>query len=102
MADKNPFTKYAAPAKEVNPFAKYAATEQPVEEAIAPTQTGYDLVDVPLAAIKNVPASAGKLVSGIVDVLSSPLESAKGLLDAAAGGLHNVLPERLTKFVDDL
>lgn len=39
----------------------------------------YALSEVPLAALQNAPASAGKLVSGLADMVMSPIETGKAL-----------------------
>jgi len=51
-------------------------------------------------AISNVPSSAANFAGGIVDALSSPVQTAKGLFDVAAGGLYNAMPESVTNFAD--
>ena len=51
-------------------------------------------------AIKAVPSSAGGLLRGIGQAITSPIETASGLLDVAAGGLQNVLPKPVVDFVN--
>jgi len=52
--------------------------------------------DVPTEAIGNAPASAANLVGGIYDAVTSPIETAKGISNLAAGatraGLRAILP----------
>lgn len=56
--------------------------------------------DVPGEAIKNIPASAGEFASGIYQAVRHPIDTAGGLLDAAAGGLRNALPESVVNAVE--
>jgi len=52
-------------------------------------------------AIKNFPASFGNLVSSIVEAITSPVQTAKSVLDVGAGALQNVLPERFVQAVGE-
>jgi hypothetical protein len=52
-------------------------------------------------AIRNVPSSAGRLVGDIVQAISSPVQTAKTILDVGAGALQNVLPERLVQAIGE-
>lgn len=56
--------------------------------------------DVPLAAIKSTPASAGKLVGGLASMVRHPIDTAMGLVDLGAGALQNVLPKQVVDFVN--
>lgn len=62
--------------------------------------------DVPGEALSNIPSSAAKFASDIVQPFLSPVETAKSLADAAAGGLRAgakaVLPESMFNAVDSL
>ena len=51
-------------------------------------------------AIEAVPSSAGGLLRGIGQAITSPIETASGLLDIAAGGLQNALPKPVVDFVN--
>jgi len=98
MAD-NPFAQYA-PKQEAaaNPFAQYAATSAPSE--IPVTRRSYSLSEVPLEAGKNLPISAGQFVGGVVQAVTSPLQTLTGLLDLGAGALRNSLPKSVSGFID--
>jgi hypothetical protein len=98
MAD-NPFAQYA-PKQEAaaNPFAQYAATSTPSE--IPATRRSYSLSEVPLEAGKNLPTSAGQFVGGVVQAVTSPLQTLTGLLDLGAGALRNSLPKSVSGFID--
>jgi hypothetical protein len=51
-------------------------------------------------AIEATPSSAGSLLRGIGQAITSPVETASGLLDIAAGGLQNALPKPVVDFVN--
>src|SRR5690349_21044811 len=62
-----------------------------VAKPAAPKERSWG--DVPLDALKNLPASAGNFVSGIASAVRHPIDTASGLLDVGAGGLQNLMPE---------
>lgn len=96
---ENPFAQYA-PKQEAaaNPFAQYA-TSSAVSEIPAPRRS-YSMGEVPLEAGKNLPASAGQFVSGVVQAVTSPVQTLTGLLDLGAGALRNSLPKSVSSFID--
>lgn len=49
----------------------------------------------------NIPSSGARMLGGIYESVTSPVQTARNLLDVAAGGLQNVLPERLVKAVGE-
>lgn len=51
-------------------------------------------------AVVNTPASAGRMVSGLYEAVTSPVQTVSGLMDVAAGGLQNVLPKPVTNFIN--
>jgi hypothetical protein len=51
-------------------------------------------------AVINTPASAGRMVSGLYEAVTSPVQTVSGLMDVAAGGLQNVLPKSVTDFIN--
>ena len=51
-------------------------------------------------AVVNAPASAGRMVSGLYEAVTSPVQTVSGLMDVAAGGLQNVLPKPVTDFIN--
>jgi hypothetical protein len=96
---ENPFAKFAAqPAQSDNPFAQFAAT--PASSEIPAARRSYSLSQVPLEAGKNLPASAGQFVSGVVQAVTSPLQTLTGILDLGAGALRNSLPKSVSGFID--
>jgi len=98
MAD-NPFAQYA-PKQEAaaNPFAQFAAAES--TSGIPAPRRSYSLSEVPLEAGKNLPTSAGQFVGGVVQAVTSPLQTLTGLLDLGAGALRNSLPKSVSGFID--
>lgn len=99
MAD-NPFAQYA-PKQEAaaNPFAQYAAPAAS-PSGIPEARRSYSLAEVPLEAGKNLPASAGQFVGGVVQAVVSPLQTLTSLLDMGAGALRNTLPKPVVSFID--
>lgn len=98
MAD-NPFAQYASkPEVAANPFAQYAPSASVGE--IPGARRSYALSEVPGAAIENAPASAGQFVGGMVQAITSPVQTLTGLLDLGAGALRNSLPKSVSSFID--
>jgi hypothetical protein len=96
---ENPFAKFAAqPAQSDNPFAKFAPAAP--SSGIPGPRRGYSLTEVPVEAVKNLPESAGKFVGGVVQAVTSPLQTLTGILDAGAGALRNSLPQGVVNFVE--
>jgi hypothetical protein len=61
----------------------------------------YGLTEVPGAAIRNIPASAGRFASGVFEAVTSPVQTAKGAWDMLAGALQNVLPQSAVDWVNE-
>ena len=57
-------------------------------------------LDVPVEAVTNVVPSAINLASGIYEAVTSPVQTAKGIVDIGAGALQNVLPQGVVDFVN--
>ena len=55
--------------------------------------------DVPGEALANVLPSGAKFLGGLAEAITSPIQTAKGLLDVGAGALQNVLPKKVVDFV---
>lgn len=66
----------------------------------APAQREYALTEVPGAAVSNIGPSAVQFGKGMVEAVSSPIQTGMSLWDAAAGGLRNALPEGVVNFID--
>lgn len=52
-------------------------------------------------ALRNIPSSFGSLVGNVVEAVTSPVQTAKSVLDLGAGILQNVLPESLVQAVGE-
>jgi hypothetical protein len=48
----------------------------------------------------NILPSAGRFVGGIAEAVTSPVQTAKGLLDLGAGALRNMTPQALRNVID--
>lgn len=57
--------------------------------------------DVASGAATNFIPSAINVGKSVVEAVSSPLQTAKGLIDVGAGALQNVLPERLVQAIGE-
>jgi hypothetical protein len=50
-------------------------------------------------AISNLPSSTANLFQGLYQAVTNPLETGKAVLDVAAGGLQNILPEGVVQAI---
>lgn len=50
-------------------------------------------------AVKNLPRSTANLFQGLYQAVTSPVETGKAVLDVAAGGLQNILPEGIVQAI---
>lgn len=57
--------------------------------------------EVASGALLNLPSSTFNLAKGLYEAVTSPVQTAKGLLDIAAGGLQNLLPENFVKLLGE-
>lgn len=67
--------------------------------AEAPRRT-YTASEIPAAAYANLPSSAQKFGREIVEMVTSPIQTAKGLVDIGAGAIQNILPQGVVDFVN--
>jgi hypothetical protein len=97
---ENPFAKFAAQPQTSadNPFAQFAPAAP--SGGIPGPRRGYSLTEVPVEAVKNLPESASKFVGGVVQAVTSPIQTLTGILDAGAGALRNTLPKGVVSFID--
>lgn len=97
---ENPFAQFAAQpqAPAANPFEQFAPAA--ATGGIPGPRRGYSLTEVPAEAVKNLPESAGKFVGGVVQAVTSPIQTLTGILDAGAGALRNALPQGVVNFID--
>jgi len=60
----------------------------------------YAVSEIPGAAYENLPKSAQKFGRELVEMVTSPIQTAKGVIDLGAGALQNVLPQGVVDFVN--
>lgn len=93
----NPYEQFiTAPAPAENPYAQFVTA--PSGGGIPGPRRAWS--DVPSEALANVGTSAQKFFGGVVEAVTSPLQTAKGVLDIGAGALQNVLPKNVVNFVN--
>jgi hypothetical protein len=102
----NPFDQFdAAPATPAaslaNPFDQFDVPAMR-ENVMAEAPKNYGLTEVPAAALKNLPKSAGKFVGGLYEAVTSPIQTVKTLGQTIGGGAINLLPENAQKFIIDI
>lgn len=97
---ENPFAQFAKKSQtpSTNPFEQFAPAS--TTSGIPGPRQNYNLADVPMQAIKNVPESAGKFVGGVIQAVTSPVETIGGILDVATGAARNLLPQGVVNFID--
>ena len=109
---ENPFAQFAVKTQDgknvavdvqfpsaSNPFTQFAPAAAPAGGIPGPRR-GYSLTEVPVEAVKNLPESAGKFVGGVVQAVTSPVQTLTSILDAGAGALRNALPQGVVNFID--
>lgn len=74
-----------------------AQQAQPPSEIPAPRRSWSD---VPMEAAVNFIPSAMKFAGGMYEAVTSPVQTAKGLLDLGAGTLQNLTPQVVKDFVN--
>jgi hypothetical protein len=57
--------------------------------------------EVITGAVTNFPSSVGSMVGDIYQAVTSPVKTAKAVLDLGAGALQNVLPEKLVQMIGE-
>lgn len=73
-----------------------------IASSMMPKQPGpMTAGEVATSAVRNLPSSFGNLIGNIVEAVSSPIQTAKSVLDLGAGILQNVLPESLVQAVGE-
>ena len=93
-----PSGREAPPA--FDPDAYLRGARAPAIEAIPGQRREYAAVEVPGAAIQNLPGSAKKFATGLYEAVTNPLDTLTAVLDLGAGALRKSLPESVVKFVD--
>lgn len=94
------FDKFSAQDKNftgVNPETQQAIRVKFGLEVTPPTSTSFN----PGEMLVNAPASLYKnTIGGLYEAVSSPLQTATGLMDIAAGGLQNLTPKPLRDIIN--
>jgi len=95
----------AAPAVDYATLAKQfgGSTATPAAQPPSEIPTGrrfYSMAEVPGQMLQNVGPSASKFYGGLVQAVTSPVQTLTSLLDAGAGALRNTLPDKVVSFID--
>lgn len=77
-----------------------APAEPAAAEATPAERRTYAATEVPLAAAKNLPASAKQFATGLYEAVTQPVQTAKAVLDVGAGALRAAMPESVRAFID--
>ena len=75
-------------------------SRQSIQQPVAPKQE-RSWGDVASSAAANFIPSAINVGSGVIEAVTSPVQTAKGLIDIGAGALQNVLPEKLVQAIGE-
>lgn len=78
-------------------LAGYAAKIAPPSEVPGPRRTWGGTA---MEAVTNIPRSAQQFATNLYEAVTSPVQTAKGLMDVGAGALQNVLPEPVVNFIN--
>jgi len=105
MAGFDPDAYLAEPPKAFDPDAYLRSLPEVVVTAdrdseIPAPRRSYSAAEVPFQAITNIPSSAKRFAGGLYDVVTSPVQTAKGVLDIGAGAIQSVLPQTVVDFVN--
>lgn len=73
------------------------ASATPISEVPGPRRTWSGTAS---EAISNLPSSAAKFVGGLYEAVTSPVQTAKGLLDLGAGALQKATPKPIADFIN--
>ena len=103
-----PWEQYQSSSAEPSgPWSEYrslpevvvTADREPVSE-IPAARRSYGLAEVPGAFVTNIPSSAKRFAEGLYDVITHPVQTAKGVLDIGAGAIQSVLPQQVVNWVN--
>lgn len=106
-----PWEQYQTPAEAPKgPWSEYGEEQSLPPVTVTPEsmtvgelpgpRREYSAFEVPFQAIKNAPSSAVRFAGGLYDVITSPVQTAKGVLDIGAGAIQSVLPQTVVDFVN--
>lgn len=91
----NPFDQFDAPA--VNPFDQFDAAPAATGGIPGPRRSWSDVAK---EAYTNAPSSLKNLYVGMAQAITSPVQTAQGLLDVGAGALQNITPTIVRDFIN--
>lgn len=98
-ADRDAQRAYVPPAQPI------AAQQAPQDDFVPFASTGlqeYTLGEIPLAAVRNFPRSAGQFYGGIIEAVTSPIDTLTAMLDIGAGALRSATPKNVRGLIDQL
>lgn len=102
--DKSIFGATSAPVTTANvrqaPQDDFVPLTQDQIQRSAPRD--YTLSEIPLAAVSNLPRSAANFYGGMVDAVTSPIDTLMSVLDFGAGTLREVTPKGVRGLIDQL
>jgi len=89
----NPFDQFDAPA--ANPFDQFDAPAATKPKATKPKPPERSWLETAGEAVTNIPSSAGKMIGGLYEAVTSPAQTAKSLTQAVGGGYSNLVDAAL-------
>lgn len=80
------------------PEVTVTAKREPSDAVPAPRN--YGAFEVPIEAVKNVGPSAKRMVTGLYEAVTNPLQTVGGVLDIGAGAVQKMLPDSVVSFIN--
>jgi len=77
---------------------KMGGSEYTFDQVRAMSNEGFS----PVNMVKNVPKSAANFAGGLWQAVTNPIDTVTTLADAAAGGLRNLVPNRVRSAIDTI
>lgn len=106
MADFDPdaYLKKAAPAGAAPAFDPDAYLgRKPAPAAVSEVpgpRRSYTALQVPGAAVTNIPKSAKQFATNLYEAVTNPLQTVSTVLDIGAGALQKALPDTVVNFIN--
>lgn len=95
----NPFDQFDAPA--INPFDRFDVKSVAAAPSGVPgPRRSYAAIEVPGAALANVPRSAKQFATNLYEAVTNPLQTVSAVLDIGAGALQKALPDTVVNFIN--
>lgn len=70
-----------------------------VAPSVASEQPKRTLLGATGEAITNIPSSAGRMVGGVVEAITSPVQTLRNVTDVVEGGVRKILPDAANAFL---